>query len=317
MARASAAAALLGTALMVVLLCAGTADAQNCGGKRLRKELRRMTDREYQQYLSGLSTMLSVDQEAGQMLYGPLYRSYEYFIIKHAIVTQTPIDGTVYDIGHFGHQFGPFHLALVKEFEDSLCAILGNSFPGAPYWNIFEDCRGTDDCPGTYYNSSRWIDGKMYMGTLNGNPDNGYQTDTAEFGGILAGANIKAWSPNKWPELGRYFNGSRTGLLRDPINVQTEPWAIRYPYQNLAAIPSRAIMALGWEMPYNKRDWLRCTDPTLVKNPIDWALCVDAFTAVAMNLTSDQFIMDTFSNHISAIMHISFHNIYGSFLAGG
>eukprot|EP00955_Chlamydomonas_euryale_P054888 355982-Chlamydomonas_euryale.AAC.1 len=63
----------------------------------------------------------------------------------------------------------------------------------------------------------------------------------------------------------RYFNGSRTGLLRDPINVQTEPWAIRYPYQNLAAIPSRAIMALGWEMPYNKRDWLRCTDPTLVK----------------------------------------------------
>uniref|UniRef100_A0A7R9YRU7 Tyrosinase copper-binding domain-containing protein n=1 Tax=Chlamydomonas euryale TaxID=1486919 RepID=A0A7R9YRU7_9CHLO len=116
--------------------------------------------------------------------------------------------------------------------------------------------------------------------------------------------------------MGRYFNGSRTGLLRDPINVQTEPWAIRYPYQNLAAIPSRAIMALGWEMPYNKRDWLRCTDPTLVKNPIDWALCVDAFTAVAMNLTSDQFIMDTFSNHISAIMHISFHNIYGSFLAG-
>ena len=34
-----------------------------------------------------------VDMEAGQQLYGPLFRSYEYLTIKHAIVTQTPVEG--------------------------------------------------------------------------------------------------------------------------------------------------------------------------------------------------------------------------------
>ena len=53
-----------------------------------------------------------------------------------------------------------------------------------------------------------------------------------------------------------------------------------------------------------------------VQTAVDWGLCIDAFTAVAQRLTDDPYIMETFSNHISAITHISFHNIYGSFLAG-
>jgi hypothetical protein len=36
----------------------------------------------------GVSTMITVDQEAGVKLYGPLYVAYETFIMKHAIITQ-------------------------------------------------------------------------------------------------------------------------------------------------------------------------------------------------------------------------------------
>jgi len=34
--------------------------------------------------------MLTVNTESGQKLYGPYYREYSYFIVKHAIAVKDP-----------------------------------------------------------------------------------------------------------------------------------------------------------------------------------------------------------------------------------
>jgi len=57
---------------------------------RVRKELRQLTDIELKLYVKGLSTMLAVSTEAGQALYGPYYREYSYFTVKHAVATSDP-----------------------------------------------------------------------------------------------------------------------------------------------------------------------------------------------------------------------------------
>ena len=58
--------------------------------QRVRKEMRSLSGKEYALYVQGLSTMLTVPTEAGQLLYGPRYKEYNYFIIKHAVAYYDP-----------------------------------------------------------------------------------------------------------------------------------------------------------------------------------------------------------------------------------
>ncbi|KAG1675766.1 hypothetical protein FOA52_012422 [Chlamydomonas sp. UWO 241] len=229
----------------------------------------------------------------------------------------TPINGTSRDVGHFGPQFGPFHLSILKQFEDSLCAILGPDFPGAPYWGIQDDCKGTVDCPGTYYNAPNSVTAEIFFGTMNGNPDNLWQADTAFYGGILAGTPIKPFNWFKWPKLSQYYNGSKVGLMRSPDDEHTEPWALRYDTANVALVPGtgepRASMGLGLDMPYSRKDYLRCANASLVKSVTDWSLCIDCATTGAMRLGGDPYVVETWANELSCLTHISFHNIMGSF----
>jgi hypothetical protein len=42
--------------------------------------------------------------------------------------------------------------------------------------------------------------------------------------------------------------------------------------------------------PHAPQDYPRCTDPTIVKDIIDWSLCIDCATTGALQLGGDPFV---------------------------
>ena len=65
----------------------GTADAQK---RRVRKEIRSLSEFELAEYKRALKVMLTVPTELGQSLFGPKYKSYLYYMVKHAAAAYDP-----------------------------------------------------------------------------------------------------------------------------------------------------------------------------------------------------------------------------------
>jgi hypothetical protein len=57
---------------------------------RVRKELRTLSPLEYRLLVTGLSTMLTVPIAKGQAMFGRQYKSYDYFMVKHAVAVNDP-----------------------------------------------------------------------------------------------------------------------------------------------------------------------------------------------------------------------------------
>lgn len=58
--------------------------------KRVRRELRSLTDKQYRSLIMGLSTMNTVPTAAGRKLFGPQYISYMELMLKHAVAVNDP-----------------------------------------------------------------------------------------------------------------------------------------------------------------------------------------------------------------------------------
>lgn len=82
---------------------------------------------------------------AGQAQYGENFKTYDYFVVKHAVAAMDSRG----DQGHFSDAFGTFHAALVLEFEMSLLAI-DEAIGALPYW----DAQNGDVFNAVYFGSS-------------------------------------------------------------------------------------------------------------------------------------------------------------------
>lgn len=143
--------------------CTATADFPACvapvaTSQRVRKEVRSLSAQEWADVVAAMHIMKNVSMADGQAAYGSSFKTYDYFVTKHAVAT-TDTRG---DQAHFGPQFMTWHGAFVLEFETALLAVDG-SIEGMPYWDqSFTTPSAFDD---TYFGSDPTSDTSFQVTT--------------------------------------------------------------------------------------------------------------------------------------------------------
>eukprot|EP00971_Amphidinium_carterae_P340506 6478877-Amphidinium_carterae.1 len=136
--------------VLVLLLCAGAAAAAanatnaTCvasdaypachapavSSPRLRREVRALSKQDWDRVVDAMWIMKTVNMSEGQMRYGEAYRSYDYFVVMHAVIS-TDRRG---DQSHYGAHFATVHAAFCLEFENALLAV-DPAIEACPYWD--------------------------------------------------------------------------------------------------------------------------------------------------------------------------------------
>ena len=215
--------------------------------KRVRRELRSLSDDEWDRVVDAMWTMKTMSAADGAALYGASFRNYDALVVKHAVAT-TDNRG---DQAHFGPQFQTWHGAFILEFEMSLLAI-DPAIGACPYWDAsidgafpayFGSSPGTaandavDDGPFAGWTVSAY-DGDAYAGSLTG--------ATADFSG-----------------------SSSTGLLRGTDNTLTNDLFTRFGttwtydadhFENCASLASSDVLWYDWYAPGVGVRGARCPD---------------------------------------------------------
>jgi len=97
----------------------------------VRKEIRSLTAAEWDKVAAALNVMKTTTQATGATNYGADFKSYDYFVAKHA-ASATDSRG---DQAHFSSAFMTWHALFLLEFELSLLAI-DASIGAMPYWDM-------------------------------------------------------------------------------------------------------------------------------------------------------------------------------------
>ena len=139
--------------------------------KRVRKALHTLSADEWRKIVDALWVMRSVSTERGVEIYGPSYRSYDFFVYRHALASYPPFDparacqdgvclqGDVgADTTGGGAQQLIWHGLSILEFETTLLAV-DPTIPGMPYidWprsieaEQWEELFGAPTCEGDSY----------------------------------------------------------------------------------------------------------------------------------------------------------------------
>ncbi|KAI9023181.1 hypothetical protein DFJ74DRAFT_668055 [Hyaloraphidium curvatum] len=300
---------LLAAVCLAGLFLAPAADA----APRVRKELRAMTDAEYRALLTGLRTMISTNTTAGRARYGPLYKDYDYFIVKHAVATNDPRG----DQGHNGPNFMTFHRAWLLELERSLLAV-APAMRALPYLDITADLKG-----GRYFRTSRWVFSNRYAGSID--CASGVARGCRVTDGAFPNKRVSRFDNATYAAYASIYNGSRiTGLLRGSDNPNASPFLTRFPNRNnapqAAAFKSWAPVAAVWlntrtgisaasSWNYTAADFARCAAFPGVRNWLEWNYCNDFTSFVfAFNRTT---YLDRFARGMASTLHAGVHWIAG------
>ena len=117
--------------------CTATVDYPICDApdirasqKRIRREIRSLSTDEWDKVVNAMWKMKEYTYEEGIATFGNNFRTYDYFVVKHAIAA-TDTRG---DQAHFGAHFISWHSAFVLEFELAIMAI-DNTIESLPYWD--------------------------------------------------------------------------------------------------------------------------------------------------------------------------------------
>ena len=222
-----------------------TAPTRTLVSQRVRKEIRSLTMEEWERVVTAMWTMKTETTESGRAKYGSQFRTYDYFVVKHAVAT-TDSRG---DQAHFGAHFISWHSAFVLEFENTLLAI--DPMIGAmPYWDetIASPSVFTED----------------YFGT---DPDTAVSPDvtTGKFANFPVDTNFS------FDDYAAYITddstvtyrgtGDSLSILRGTANLGTSPVVIRQGSGS------------GWEArPPSIDDWWACTAED---GFTDWYTCIE------------------------------------------
>eukprot|EP01094_Clydonella_sp_ATCC50884_P011313 TRINITY_DN21109_c0_g1_i1.p1 TRINITY_DN21109_c0_g1~~TRINITY_DN21109_c0_g1_i1.p1 ORF type:complete len:445 (+),score=149.24 TRINITY_DN21109_c0_g1_i1:61-1335(+) len=98
--------------------------------RRVRREVRSLSPEQLARVVRAMHVMKETPQAEGESFFGQHFKSWDYFVVKHAVTT-TDARG---DQGHFSAAFISWHAALVYEFENALLAI-DPAIEGVPYWD--------------------------------------------------------------------------------------------------------------------------------------------------------------------------------------
>eukprot|EP00755_Sulcionema_specki_P014046 Sspe_Gene.55643::Locus_30595_Transcript_1_1_Confidence_1.000_Length_766::g.55643::m.55643 len=98
--------------------------------QRVRREVRSLDTAEWQKVVHAIWTLKNTSLSEGVAKYGKAFKSYDYFVLKHAVATKD-VRG---DQAHFSDAFMTWHAAFVLEFELALLSV-DPTIEGLPYWD--------------------------------------------------------------------------------------------------------------------------------------------------------------------------------------
>ncbi|KAL3910523.1 MAG: hypothetical protein SGARI_002082 [Bacillariaceae sp.] len=228
-----------------------TAPTIPLGEKRVRKEIRSLSMEEWDKVVAAMWVMKTTDMEEGKVAYGDAFKTYDSFVLKHALAT-TDTRG---DQAHFGAHFISWHSAFVLEFENALLAV-DETIGAVPYWDecMSEPSAFTEDYFGTDPEGAPYVvnDGKFanwpVMTDFSMNDWSSYFMDSSTVN-YLGGANTSE------------------SFLRGSENTVGSPFATRYGSGS------------GWESSLAATctdEWWGCTAESLFFWN-DWEECIEGY----------------------------------------
>mmetsp|Transcript_57992 Transcript_57992/g.135608 ORF Transcript_57992/g.135608 Transcript_57992/m.135608 type:complete len:449 (-) Transcript_57992:298-1644(-) len=250
---------LVGSILCVAAGCAVTSDYPECSAptastQRVRREIRSISLDEWQSIVTAMWAMKNETMASGVSRYGAAFRSYDYFVVKHA-VAQTDTRG---DQAHFGAHFITWHAAFVLEFENALLAI-DPSIEALPYWDQ------TISEPSIF--------SETYFGV---DPDSStsYQVTTGKFAywPIASSFSLDDWSEYIANDTTVNFAGNPSGWLRGATNLDTNAFSTRYG--GGAAWDAVQLTAATW--------W-ECTTGSTYMTWEEWYWCIEGGNGVSIH----------------------------------
>lgn len=215
--------------------------------QRVRREIRTLSNEEWDRIVDAMWIMKTETMDRGQELYGDKFRTYDYFVVRHAIAA-TDTRG---DQGHRGAHFINWHTAFVLEFENVLMTI-DPLIEALPYWDetISEPSVFSED----------------YFGI---DPDNStsYEITTGRFANWPIDVDFSIGKFSQFfvnsSTIGYAGGGSNSSILRAADNTVVSPFATRYGSGRV------------WEATVNSTDdWWACTANEL-EQWNDWYRCME------------------------------------------
>ncbi|CAB9523412.1 tyrosinase [Seminavis robusta] len=226
-----------------------TAPTKDPSSQRVRREIRSLSTQEWDKVVAAMWIMKTEpSMEAGKINYGDNFRTYDYFVVKHAVAT-TDSRG---DEAHKGAHFITWHAAFVLEFENALLAI-DPSIEAMPYWDE------TVAQPSVFIEDYFGVDPAGSSATM--------EVTTGKFANwpVSSTFSIDDWTPYMTDTSTVTFNGNMASpsILRGGENNVTAMYATRYGSgsQWESEAPSEQVWwgCTGQDV-QEWNDWYRCIE---------------------------------------------------------
>mmetsp|Transcript_33192 Transcript_33192/g.80043 ORF Transcript_33192/g.80043 Transcript_33192/m.80043 type:complete len:630 (-) Transcript_33192:268-2157(-) len=226
-------------------------DAPARTSQRVRREMRSLTDDEWTNVTTAMWIMKNTSQADGVAAYGPSFRTYDYFVVKH-LVAMLDLRG---DQAHFGPMFMTWHSAFILEFENALLSV-NPEILALPYWDT------TKTEPSVFTDK--------YFGSAPGTGPNGEVIDGAfKNWPIKSNFSIDDYQNAAGEAINTTYTGSTTGMLRGPDATRTETVVLRFGTSSYT---------------YDPNDFWKCAN--LDAFWYDWYECVEQGTAGGLGVVS-------------------------------
>lgn len=109
--------------------------------KPIRKEIRQLTDEEWNEVVEGMWILKNLITEDGVEIYGKDYESWDRLLCRHMTATSDPTG----DQGHGAPIFIMFHRTLLRQYEKMLQLVKPDLKIGFPYWHWALDNNKTNE----------------------------------------------------------------------------------------------------------------------------------------------------------------------------
>ncbi|KAL3931474.1 MAG: hypothetical protein SGBAC_011291, partial [Bacillariaceae sp.] len=243
-----------GTTATTLNQCTATDDYPKCAAasrdssaQRVRREVRSLSTEEWDKVVAAMWIMKTESMATGQAAYGSSFKSYDYFVAKHAVAT-TDSRG---DQAHFGALFITWHTAFVLEFEMSLLAV-DPSIEAMPYWDetISEPSVFTED----------------YFGVDPAADSESKEVTSGRFA--------------NWPVSSEFSLDDYAAYIADSSTItfagsDASPSILRGENMETSAFATRYGSGSGWEVsPPTADTWWGCTTDSILKWN-DWYSCIE------------------------------------------
>lgn len=208
--------------------------------RAVRRSVTDLSTEDWERYVAAIWTMKNTPTAEGQELYGSTYKTYDYFVVKHAVAS---LD-TRGDQMHWTDSMGTGHALYLREFEVNLL-LIDPDIGGLPYWDAETD-----------------IFNDQYVGEVPG-AGTDYTLSTGKFANFPVNS---AFSMSDWTSYLKTVDGASNGFdpqhgfLRSAENTNTATSATR----------------LGASTTFDAVTQQSCIDDSECWN--DWYQCVDGAT---------------------------------------